>query len=49
MWVATAVGMSVGFGLSNVAIFVTILTLITFSFLWKLEEMIKQGTLEERD
>ncbi len=41
MWVATAIGMTVGFGLYTIAIFATILTLITFTLLWKLEEVVR--------
>lgn len=46
MWVAASIGITVGFGLSMLAIFATILTLITFSILWKLEEAIQKVSNE---
>jgi putative Mg2+ transporter-C (MgtC) family protein len=42
MWVAASIGITVGFGLTTLAIFATILTLITFTILWKLEEGIRK-------
>ncbi len=42
MWVATAIGIAVGYGLFSIAIFASILTLFTFTFLWKIEELVRQ-------
>ncbi len=42
MWVATAIGIAVGYDLFILAIFATILTLITFTFLWKIEESVRK-------
>ena len=41
LWVATAVGMAVGFGLYSVAMFATVLALILFTGLWYVEERFK--------
>lgn len=42
MWVAVAIGIAVGFDLYNIAIFATILTLITFTFFFKIELEIRK-------
>ena len=46
MWVATGIGIAVGYGLYFVAIFATILTLITFTILWKMEETVRRLSYE---
>lgn len=48
MWVAASIGITVGFGLTTLAIFATILTLVTFTILWKLEEVIIRASNEEK-
>ena len=42
MWVSVGIGITVGFGLYDIAIFTTILTLVVFSLLWNLEEVIQR-------
>lgn len=42
MWVSVGIGIAVGFGLYDIAIFTTILTLVVFSLLWNLEEVIQR-------
>jgi putative Mg2+ transporter-C (MgtC) family protein len=42
MWVAVAIGIAVGFDLYNIAIFATILTLITFTLFFKVESEIRK-------
>ena len=49
LWVTAGIGMAVGFELYSIAIFVTILTLFTFTVLWKIEEKIKTVSVAERD
>jgi len=46
MWVATAIGIAVGYGLFSIAIFASILTLFTFTFLWKIEESVRKFSNE---
>jgi len=41
LWIATALGMAVGFGLYAVAVFTTILTLLVFTGMWYLESKFK--------
>lgn len=41
LWVATAVGMAVGFGLYAIAMFTTVLALIMFTGMWYVEERFK--------
>lgn len=41
LWVAAGMGVAVGFQLYIIAASVMVLTLITFSFLWRVEEKIK--------
>ncbi|MBI2030200.1 MgtC/SapB family protein [Candidatus Kaiserbacteria bacterium] len=41
MWVATAVGIAVGFGLYSLSIFATILALIMFTGMWYVEDRFK--------
>jgi putative Mg2+ transporter-C (MgtC) family protein len=43
LWVAGGIGMAVGFGLYAVAIFGTLLTLITLTLLWIVEEHLVDG------
>lgn len=42
LWVSAGIGMACGFGLFNIAIITTILTLFIFIVLWFLEESIKK-------
>lgn len=51
LWIVTAVGMAVGFGLYAVAIFATILALIVFTGMWYIENRFKHWfeTLEEHE
>ncbi len=37
MWVAAGVGVAVGFGLYSIAIFSTVLTLVIFTLVWRME------------
>ena len=46
MWVATAIGIAVGYGLFTLAIFATILTLVTFTLLFKVEESVRKFSNE---
>ena len=41
LWIATGVGMAVGFGLHAVAIFCTVLTLLMFTMMWFVENRFK--------
>ena len=41
IWVASGIGIAVGFGLSTIAILTTLLTIFTFSILWRIEEKFK--------
>lgn len=43
LWVCAGIGMACGFGLFNIAIIATILTLFVFMFLWLIEEKLKQS------
>ncbi len=45
LWVAAGVGMASGFGLYNLAIIVTVLTLFTFIVLWFIEKQIGKLSL----
>ncbi|MCX6712913.1 MAG: MgtC/SapB family protein [Candidatus Vogelbacteria bacterium] len=47
LWVAAGVGMAVGFGLYAMAFVVTVLTLIIFSLLWRVERTISPATVPE--
>jgi len=42
VWVAAAIGMATGFGMYNIAIAVTILVIITFSLMLRLEIFLKK-------
>lgn len=46
LWVATAIGMAVGFGLYAVAIFVTLLTLTLTTGMWYVENRFKHWFIE---
>lgn len=46
LWIATAVGMAVGFGLFAVSLFTTILALIMFTGMWYVEERFKHWFIE---
>jgi len=46
MWVSVGIGIAVGFGLFNIAIFTTIITLVVFSVLWHLEVFIQKVSKE---
>ena len=41
LWIACAIGIAIGFGLYQVAIFTTVLTLIMFTGMWYLENRFK--------
>ena len=41
LWIVTAIGIAVGFGLYAVALFATILTLIMFTGMWYIEDRFK--------
>jgi len=43
LWVACGVGLAVGFGLHVLAIIAALLTIITFTILWKIEDVLKQA------
>jgi putative Mg2+ transporter-C (MgtC) family protein len=40
LWVSAGIGMAVGFGHADLAIFATLITLIVFTFLWFVEHMV---------
>jgi len=42
LWIAAAVGVAVGFGMYSIAIFAALLTLLIFTAVWFVEEMVKQ-------
>lgn len=42
LWVSAGIGVAVGFGLFLVAIATAILTLLTFTILWRLEEKVRK-------
>ena len=42
LWITTAVGMAVGFGLYQVAIFATLLTILMFTGMWYIEDQFKK-------
>ena len=46
LWIATAVGMAVGFGMYAVALFSTILTLLMFTGMWYVENRFKHWFVE---
>ena len=41
LWVAAGIGVAVGYQMYDIAVFTTFLTLIVFTFMWYIEEMIK--------
>lgn len=41
IWISSAVGMAVGFGLYSIAIFTTLLTILTFTGMWYVENRFK--------
>ena len=47
LWIATSIGMAVGFGMYAVAIFATILTLIVFTGMWYVENRFKHWFAEQ--
>ncbi|KND48988.1 MAG: putative Mg2+ transporter-C (MgtC) family protein [Parcubacteria bacterium C7867-005] len=47
LWVASGVGMAVGYGLESLAIFATLATLIVFTFFWFIEHTVLH--LEKRE
>jgi putative Mg2+ transporter-C (MgtC) family protein len=49
LWVAAGVGMAAGFGLYQLALIVTILTLVTFVVLWFLEAHIRRWGVKKGD
>lgn len=44
LWVASAIGMAVGFGLYEIGLFVAFLTLFVFEVLWHIERWFAAGT-----
>lgn len=48
LWIVAAIGMSVGFGLYAISVFVTILTLIMFSGMWYVENRFKHWFQEHQ-
>jgi len=46
IWVAAAVGMTVGFGMYAVAIFTTLLTILMFTGMWYVEQRFKHWFIE---
>lgn len=46
LWIVTAIGMAVGFGMYGVAIFATLLTLIIFTVMWYVENKFKHWFVE---
>jgi putative Mg2+ transporter-C (MgtC) family protein len=42
LWVATAIGIAVGFGMFAIALFVTLATLFSFTVLWHFEKGLKK-------
>ena len=42
VWVSAAIGTAVGFGMYFVSVAVTILVIITFSFMWNIETLLKK-------
>lgn len=47
MWVAAGIGMATGFGLYNLAVIATLLTLFIFIVLWFIEQQLKKTQLFE--
>ncbi|MBI2097996.1 MAG: MgtC/SapB family protein [Candidatus Vogelbacteria bacterium] len=47
LWVAAGIGVAAGFGLLALAIVVTVLTLLIFTFLWLFEKRIKPAERHE--
>lgn len=45
LWVAAGLGMAVGFGMYAMALIVSILTLVVFSLLWRVERIISPATV----
>ena len=49
LWIVTALGMAVGFGMYAVAIFTTLLTLIMFTGMWYVEDKFKHWFVGRQD
>jgi len=49
MWVATAVGIAVGYGMYSLSIFATVLALIMFTGMWYVEDRFKHWFLEHKE
>ncbi|QQG37619.1 MAG: MgtC/SapB family protein [Candidatus Kaiserbacteria bacterium] len=47
LWIATGVGMAVGYGLVAVAVFATLLTLLMFTGMWYVEQRFKHWFVEQ--
>ena len=45
VWIAAAIGTAVGFGMYTIAIAVTLLVIITFTLMWRGEQLLKQKIL----
>ncbi|MHB1330726.1 MAG: MgtC/SapB family protein [Minisyncoccota bacterium] len=46
LWVSAGIGMAVGFGQVSLAVFTTILTLLVFTSLWSIEQIVTKGRRE---
>jgi putative Mg2+ transporter-C (MgtC) family protein len=49
LWIATAIGMAVGFGMYAVAVFTALLTLIMFTGMWFVEDRFKHWFVEHEN
>ncbi|MFA6338659.1 MAG: MgtC/SapB family protein [Candidatus Paceibacterota bacterium] len=43
LWVACGIGIAIGFGFYEIATFTAILTFLSFTFLWKIEMLLKSN------
>ena len=44
LWLTAGIGMAVGFGAVSLAVFVTVVTLVVFTLLWSLEQVISRAS-----
>ena len=49
VWVSAAIGTAIGFGIYTAAITVTLLVIITFTWMWHFEEFIKKRFVGRKD
>lgn len=49
VWVAAAIGIAVGFGMYFSSIVVTLLVIVTFTWMWDFEEYLKTKFVKRRD